>query len=105
MKLGQYLNSKGSDKVTVIAIDWLEGRYGADAARFDSVLRRVIPPSAYAVQGTDAISKLFGTIDSVPAYFLFDRAGRLVLAQGGGSDEQNRFRLDAAALDRVIAAK
>ena len=103
MKLGQYLDAKGSDKITIIAVSWLEGRYGADPARLDRVLRREIPPSAYAIQGSEALSQAFGGIESVPAYFLYDRDGRLVLAQGGGPGEQNRFRLDSDALDKVIA--
>jgi hypothetical protein len=105
VKLGQYLDAKGSDKITVIAVSWLEGRYGADMARLDRVLRREIPPSAYALQGTEALSKAFGGIESVPAYFLYDREGRLVLANGGGPEEQNRFRLDAEALDKVIGGR
>jgi hypothetical protein len=102
VKLGQFIEDKGADKLTVIAVDWLEGRYGADAQRLDRILRRVIHPRVFAVQGAAATSELFGTIESVPAYFLFDRAGRLVLAQGGAADEQNMFRLDTEALERVL---
>lgn len=106
MKLGQFLTDKqATNKVTVIAVDWLEGRYGADANRLERIIRREIPPSAFVLQGTDATSKLFGTIDSVPAYFLFDRTGKVVWAVGGGSDEQNRFGLDTDALERVIAGR
>jgi hypothetical protein len=104
VKLGQYLDAKGSDKLTVIVVSWLEGRYGgADAARLERSLRREVPPSAYVVQGTDALSKLFGNIESVPAYFLFDRSGKLVWGVGGGSDEQNQFGIETDRLDKVIA--
>lgn len=104
MKLGQYLDAKGSDKITVVAVSWLEGRYGAaDPARLDRILRREVPPSAYAVQGTEEISKLFDGIQSVPAYFLFDRSGKLVWGVGGGADEQNQFGIETDRLDKVIA--
>ena len=105
MKLGKFIEDKGADKITIIAVDWLEGRYGGGAAQLDRVLRRVIHPRMYAVRGTDETSRLFGGIDSVPAFFLYDRNGKLVLSMGGPAEEQSRNSLDAAILERVIAGK
>ena len=84
-------------------MDWLEGCYGADATRLDRWLRRVIHPRMFAVQGTDATSKLFGGVDSVPAFFLYDRTGKQVLSLGGPASDQSQHRLDLTVLERVIA--
>ena len=103
MELAKFIEDKGADKLTIVAVDWLEGRLGADQSRLDRVLRRVVPPAALAIQGTEETSKLFGGIESVPAFFLYDSSGKLVLQLGGPKDEQSRHRIERAVLDAVIA--
>ena len=66
-------------------------------------LRRVIHPRIYAVKGTDETSRLFGGIDSTPAFFLYDRAGKLVWSAGGGTTEQGATTIDEALLNKVIS--
>jgi len=105
VELAKFIEERGSDKLTIIAVDWLEGRMGANFEQRERVLRRIIPPSAMAVQGTDDTSRIFGVVESVPTYFLYDAAGRLVLQLGGPREEQSRHRLDRAALDRVIVSR
>lgn len=102
MELAKFVEDKGTDKLTIVAVDWLEGR-SPDAATRDRVLRRIIPPSAAAVQGTEATSQMFGAIESVPTFFLYDASGKLVLQLGGSRAEQSQHRIDRAALERVIA--
>jgi len=63
----------------------------------------VIHPRAFAVQGTEATSKLFGDVESVPTYFLYDRNGKLVWQLGGAAAEQSQYRIDTGMLDKVIA--
>ena len=57
----------------------------------------------YAMQGTEETSRLFGGIDSVPAFFLYDRDGKLMLSLGGPAEEQSQHNLDHRELERVIA--
>jgi hypothetical protein len=103
VELAKFIEDKGADKITIVAVDWLEGRLGADQTRLDRVLRRIVPPTAHAVRGTEETSRLFGDIESVPAFFLYDSSGRLVTQLGGPKDEQSRHHIDRALLEKVIA--
>lgn len=103
MELADFIADKGADKLTIVAVDWLESRGGTDFAQRDRILRRIIPPSARAVQGTEETSRIFGGVDSVPTFFLYDASGKLVLQLGGAREEQSRYHIDRAALERVIA--
>ena len=105
MELAKFIEDEGADKITIVAVDWLEARQGADTARLDRVLRRIVPPTAHAVRGTEETSKLFGGIDSVPAFFLYDASGRLVVQLGGPREDQSRHHIDRADLERVIAPR
>jgi hypothetical protein len=102
VELAKFIEDKGADKLTIVAVDWLEGRSPDFAAR-DRVLRRIIPPSARAIQGTEETSQIFGVVESVPTFFLYDASGKLVLQLGGTRAEQSQHRIDRAALERVIS--
>lgn len=96
MQLRQFLNEKGTDKLSVIAISWTEGRYGDPSpARLNRMVRE-FHPAIRVISETPAIVKAFSPLVYVPANFIFDRNGRLIFGDG------NRDPLDKDEVARLI---
>ncbi len=82
MQLREYLDEAGLDKLTVIAVNWDEGRYGNPS---DSRLSRMVKgfhPGIRAVSMNEAVMKHFNPVTYVPSSFIFDKSGKKIFGDG-----------------------
>lgn len=99
--LRKLLAQVGPENVEVVAVNWLEdvGRYPAESTRLMRMLDRV-DPRITAVEGTKEVSDAFGGIGSLPALFMFDGDGEMLLRfvyEGGSA-------VTRVTLDKLITA-
>ncbi len=95
-QLRKFLNEKGTDKLSVIAISRTEGRYGNPSPSRLKRTVREFHPAIRVISETPNIVKAFSPLVYVPANFIFDRKGRLVFGDG------NREPLDKDDVARLI---
>ena len=96
MQLREFLNEKGTDKLSIVAISWTEGRYGNVSQPRLARMVREFHPDIRVVSETPDIVKAFSPLVYVPANFIFDRIGKLVYGDG------NREYLSKEAVERLI---
>lgn len=96
MQLREFLNENGTDKLSVIAISWTEGRYGDPSPIRLKRMVREFHPAIHVISETPDIVKAFSPLVYVPANFIFDGKGRLVFGDG------NREPLDKEDVARLI---
>lgn len=96
MQLREFLNEKGTDKLSIVAISWTEGRYGNVSQPRVARMVREFHPDIRVVSETPDIVKAFSPLVYVPANFIFDRKGKLVYGDG------NREYLSKEAVERLI---
>jgi len=96
VQLRDYLNNGGTEKLSVIAISWTEGRYGdASESRLRSFVRD-FHPAIRVIRATDQIDKTFSPLVYVPANFVFDGKGKRVFGDG------SRYHLGKRELSKLI---
>ena len=100
--IGNYLETAGTDKVSVIAVNWIEGLAGRSAARMKRMLDS-IHPAIRVVEGSPETARAFGGVFSIPAVFIFDPSGREIFRLGGDRGPHGRHYLRKDQLKRVIA--
>lgn len=96
MQLREFLNEKGLDKLSMIAISWTEGRYGDPSPARLTRMVREFHPGIKVISETPDIVKAFSPLVYVPANFIFDRKGKLVYGDG------NREYLSKGDVERLI---
>ena len=100
-EISQHIASEGSDTVSVIAVNWIEDLIGESKPRLARMLR-LIDPSIPVVKGNGAIADIFGGVQSIPAAFIFDGAGREVFRLGGDAGPHGRHYLRREQLAKVL---
>ena len=100
-EIGRYIESEDSDKVSVVAVNWIEDLIGESKPRLARMLR-LIDPSIPVVKGNGAIARTFGGVQSIPAAFICDGAGREVFRLGGDAGPHGRHYLRREQLAGVI---
>ncbi|MFQ5971687.1 MAG: redoxin family protein [Alphaproteobacteria bacterium] len=103
LEMRRLIEAVGSDRVKVIAVNWLEdiGHYPAHPMRMQRLIDRADPHISVVV-GTEAISRAFGGPEGVrtlPSLYAFDRSGREVYRFVLSSDRarQNSDHRDIAS--------
>lgn len=92
IELRKLIEIMGPERVKVVTVNWLEGfsRYPSATLQIFRVLDR-LDPHITAVEGTDAVSQIFGGergITAIPALFAFDPQGRPVYRFQFGPEAQ-----------------
>jgi thiol-disulfide isomerase/thioredoxin len=100
-EISRYIESEGSDTVSVIAVNWFEDMIGESKPRLARMLQR-IDPSIPVVKGNSDIARSFGGVRSIPAAYIFDAAGREVFRLGGDAGPHGRHYLRREQLAKVI---
>lgn len=101
MQIRKYLEAGGAEKLHVIAIDWMESRYGASPDRLDRVLA-ALHPAIRVVTGSEATSRDFGGVALVPAIYVFDGKGRLVTSFGRADGVYRPVRVTAERIAEIV---
>ena len=63
---------------------------------------RKIHPKIHIVKGTAALGRAFGDIQSLPAAYIFDKTGKMVLQIGGGPDGNGTTRLTEDDIEKAL---
>jgi cytochrome c biogenesis protein CcmG/thiol:disulfide interchange protein DsbE len=101
-ELAGYSENNG-DKVSMIAVNWMEGFVGRPNPRNVQRFVNIIHPSIHAVVGDAALDARLGGIRAVPAVVIFDGAGKEIFRLGGGSqDDIGRFFITQRRLTDII---
>lgn len=100
-ELANYISDNGN-KVSMIAVNWMEGFAGPIS---QSRLRRfvdIIHPDISVVVGNRALGEALGGIFAVPAVVVFDGKGREVFKLGGGRGEVGRYFITQRRLTGIV---
>ena len=100
-ELADYISENGN-KVSMIAVNWMEDFAGPVS---QSRLRRfvdIIHPDISVVTGNRALSEALGGIFAVPAVVVFDGQGREVFKLGGGRGEIGRSFITRRRLTGIV---
>jgi|GEM_PF-419853 thiol-disulfide isomerase/thioredoxin len=97
----KYINANGTDKINMIAVNWIEGLAGRSPGRLRSFVRD-IHPSIKVVSGTRGVVRDFGGVLSIPAVFIFDKTGKEVFRLGGDRGGHGRHYLKQRQLEQVM---
>lgn len=104
-EIAAYIDANGEDKVSVIAVNWIEELVPLDPNRMRRMMS-LIHPSIPVVVGDRGLSDEFESVRSIPAVFIFDGAGMEVFRLGGDSGPHGRHFLRreqlAQTIDRLI---
>lgn len=101
-ELANYISQNGN-KVSMIAVNWMENFAGTVS---QSRLRRfvdVIHPDISVVVGNRSVSEALGGIFAVPAVVVFDGQGREVFKLGGGRGEIGRSFITQRRLTGIVS--
>lgn len=82
VQLREFLDEGGLGKLTVIAVNWDEGRYGNPSDRRLNRMVKGFHPAIKAVSMNDAVMKHFSPVTYVPASFIFDKSGKKIFGDG-----------------------
>ena len=103
-EISNYIEANGADKVSVIAVNWIEDLVPLDQGRMDRMMAR-IHPSIPVVLADDAVAGTFDGVLSIPAAFIFDPDGREIFRLGGDRGPHGRHFMTerdlAAAIEGV----
>lgn len=100
-ELANYISDNGN-KVSMIAVNWMEDFAGPVSP---SRLRRfvdIIHPDISVVAGNQSLSGALGGIFAVPAVVVFDGQGREAFRLGGGRGEVGRFFITQRRLTGIV---
>lgn len=101
-ELASYIEDNGN-KVSMIAVDWMEGFVGRPNPRAVQRFVSIIHPSIPAVVGDDGLEDRLGGIRAVPAVVIFDRQGKQIFRLGGDSQADiGRFFITKRRLTGII---
>ena len=101
-ELADYIEDNGN-KVSMIAVNWMEGFVGRPNPRSVKRFVKFIHPSIPAVVGDDALGDRLGGIRAVPAVVIFDGQGKMVFRLGGGSERDiGRFFITKRRLTGIV---
>ena len=101
-ELTRYIEDNGN-KVSMIAVNWMEGFVGRPSPRAVKRFVNFIHPSKPAVVGDDALDDRLGGIRAVPAVVIFDGQGKQIFRLGGGSERDiGRFFITKRRLTGII---
>lgn len=101
-ELTSYIEDHGN-KVSMIAVNWMEGFVGRPNPRAVTRFVNIIHPSIPAVVGDDEVGERLGGIRAVPAVVIFDGKGRQIFRLGGGSERDiGRFFITKRRLTGII---
>ena len=101
-ELASYIEDNGN-KVSMIAVNWMEGFVGRPNPRNVQRFVRIIHPSIHAVVGDEELDARLGGIRAVPAVVIFDGDGKQVFRLGGGSQNDiGRFFITKRRLTGII---
>lgn len=101
-ELASYIEGNGT-KVSMIAVNWMEGFVGRPNARAVKRFVNFIHPSIPAVVGDDELADRFGGIRAVPAVVIFDGQGKQIFRLGGDSERDiGRFFITKRRLTGII---
>jgi len=101
-ELAGYIEDNGN-KVSMIAVNWMEGFVGRPNPRSVKRFVDIIHPSIPAVVGDDELGERLGGIRAVPAVVIFDGQGKQVFRLGGGSEADiGRFFITKRRLTEII---
>lgn len=100
-ELAEYISENGN-KVSMIAVNWMEAFAGPVS---QSRLRRfvdIIHPDISVVVGNRALGDSMGGIFAVPAVVVFDGQGREAFKLGGGRGEVGRYFITKRRLTGIV---
>ncbi len=101
-ELSSYIEANGN-KVSMIAVNWMEGFVGRPNPRAVTRFMNFIHPSIPAVVGDDEVGERLGGIRAVPAVVIFDGQGKQVFRLGGNSQADiGRFFITERRLTGII---
>jgi len=101
-ELVSYIEGNGN-KVSMIAVNWMEGFVGRPNPRAVKRFVNFIHPSIPAVVGDDELADRFGGIRAVPAVVIFDGQGKQIFRLGGNSERDiGRFFITKRRLTGII---
>lgn len=101
-ELAAYIDDNGN-KVSMIAVNWMEGFVGRPNPRAVTRFVNNIHPSIPAVVGDDELGDRLGGIRAVPAVVIFDGQGKQIFRLGGGSERDiGRFFITKQRLTGII---
>jgi thiol-disulfide isomerase/thioredoxin len=101
-ELASYIEDNGN-KVSMIAVNWMEGFVGRPNPRSVKRFLDFIHPSIPAVVGDDDLGQRLGGIRAVPAVVIFDGQGKQIFRLGGGNERDiGRFFITKRKLTGII---
>ena len=101
-ELASYIEGNGN-KVSMIAVNWMEGFVGRPNPRAVKRFVNFIHPSIPAVVGDDELADRFGGIRAVPTVVIFDGQGKQLFRLGGNSERDiGRFFITKRRLTGII---
>ncbi|MFQ5970898.1 MAG: TlpA disulfide reductase family protein [Alphaproteobacteria bacterium] len=101
-EIGAYIEEEGPDKISVIAVNWIEDFVGPPRqSRFNRMLG-LIHPTIPVLKGDARTGEDFGGVLSIPAAYIFDAEGREVFRLGGDAGPHGRHFLRRGQLASVI---
>lgn len=101
-ELASYIEDNG-DKVSMIAVNWMEGFVGRPNPRNVQRFVNIIHPSIPTVVGNSDLDGRLGGIRAVPAVIIFDGQGEEIFRLGGGSERDiGRFFITKRRLTGII---
>jgi len=101
-ELASYIEDNGN-KVSMIAVNWMEGFVGRPNPRSVNRFVSFIHPSIPAVVGDDELGERLGGIRAVPAVVIFDGQGKQIFRLGGDSQADiGRFFITKRRLTGII---
>lgn len=101
-EIAAYIEAEGPDKVSVIAVNWIEDFAGPPRqSRFNRMLG-LIHPTIPVLKGDRRTGQDFGGVLSIPAVYIFDAQGREVFRLGGDAGAHGRHFMRRSQLASVI---
>ncbi len=100
-EITNYIEGNGEDKVSVIAVNWIEDLVPRDPNRMRRMLAR-IHPSIPVVEADGNVADSFDGVLSIPAAFIFDPDGQEIFRLGGDRGPHGRHFMTAADLAAAI---
>ncbi len=100
-QFANYIQANGPNRVSIIAVNWIEELVPPNESRMRRMLSQ-IHPTIPAVVGDAATSADFGEVLSIPAVYIFDGAGQEIFRLGGDRGPHGRHFLTEDQLTDVI---
>ena len=82
MQLGEFLNKGGTQKLNIIAVNWMENVNSKVALRRLHKLVRTFHPVIRVVRSNEEIATYFQPLTNIPMSFIFNKTGHLIYGNG-----------------------